>query len=502
MKNSTIKKFSCVFICLVFFCLSIGLLNFISPQNARAEESVQAGKSKTDYTYVTSEIDNLSVVVSETGICFTGQMESSDFEVVGSLYHIYDGMESDKYFFVDNNSNDFNNQFYVLNLEYELNVSSPDLPQDRLDLLGKNVIRFAAYIENEVYYAEQEYNIDQSILMEAIELSINSDSEILRTIASNSAWFTHLYEKELVEVSPNVIQPMATSSTPKYSSDLDATDRAIIQKIGISKFDQKQYIYGWTYVAGKITGGYVLESVEWPSGSGSILTYCLYYEIVTNVPTERAPRAEIQFSLVADRQYRWFPDDNTVRPYFRGTDFRLYDVKLAIECAQYTSGKGFDYISSRTVYINSTTTQCKAGDIALSIAKQFDKYKIITYSQLIFDAFSKSDKDSGNSSCIWPTNFDEHYASVSNGKHVNTMVRGVRVDTKGHKITKENNHVLLKADIVDRDYSTSSSDIAMKKAIKFAFSYNLRSKNGFWIWLFKGDDCGNIGDETYKTYTL
>lgn len=39
---------------------------------------------------------------------------------------------------------------------------------------------------------------------------------------------------------------------------------------------------------------------------------------------------------------------------------------------------------------------------------------------------------------------------------------------------------MLEAEIVDRDYSYSTSTPSMKKAIKFAIFYKLRCANGFW----------------------
>ena len=39
---------------------------------------------------------------------------------------------------------------------------------------------------------------------------------------------------------------------------------------------------------------------------------------------------------------------------------------------------------------------------------------------------------------------------------------------------------MLEAEIVDRDYSNSTSTPSMKKAIKFAIFYKLRCANGFW----------------------
>lgn len=61
---------------------------------------------------------------------------------------------------------------------------------------------------------------------------------------------------------------------------------------------------------------------------------------------------------------------------------------------------------------------------------------------------------------------------------------------------------MLEAEIVDRDYSYSTSTPSMKKAIKFAIFYKLRCANGFWgEWAFNGNDSGNIEKEMYKTYT-
>ena len=48
------------------------------------------------------------------------------------------------------------------------------------------------------------------------------------------------------------------------------------------------------------------------------------------------------------------------------------------------------------------------------------------------------------------------------------------------KSNNEGTDILLEAEIVDRDYSNSTSTPSMKKAIKFAIFYKLRCANGFW----------------------
>lgn len=80
------------------------------------------------------------------------------------------------------------------------------------------------------------------------------------------------------------------------------------------------------------------------------------------------------------------------------------------------------------------------------------------------------------------------------------MVRAIRIDTEGHILEKETEYLYLKGEVVDRDYVNSTANSALTKTIKYAFSYNLRSRNPYLLWLFNGDDHGEITYETYETY--
>lgn len=81
------------------------------------------------------------------------------------------------------------------------------------------------------------------------------------------------------------------------------------------------------------------------------------------------------------------------------------------------------------------------------------------------------------------------------------MVRAIRIDTDGHLLNEEGAFLNLTASVMDRDYENSTTNVSITKAIKFMFSYNLRSKNAIWFWIGGGDDRGNITREVYKTYT-
>ena len=81
------------------------------------------------------------------------------------------------------------------------------------------------------------------------------------------------------------------------------------------------------------------------------------------------------------------------------------------------------------------------------------------------------------------------------------MVRAIRIDTDGYLLNEEGATLHLEAQVVDRDYATSSTAALLTKGMKFAFSYNLRSKNDLWLWIGRGDNRGNVTREWSKTYT-
>lgn len=494
-----------VLTCLSLICLIVGCPALNVNADEHSETNIAAGKDLNNVQIISANncfltFENDDNNTGSRVIC-RGNIQGDSFIIKGNFYTVSNERENERYYFITEDQN-FNTDFYIVNLEYERDKGSSDLTYRDKELISDDCIKIAIYMNDVIYYSEQSCDISESILDNAILLSLDQDIELIKTIASNISWFTYFskMELELDQQDENHNLMSVNSTEPSLHEDMDEIDKAVLTKIGPNKFTKEQYVYGWIRVGSQITGGYLLESVEWPDGSGVILTNCLYYEFPTIVPSASSMSniASIEAQLIVDRQYRWYPDGNYIDAFFHGSGFRLYDVKLALECAQYESGNGYDYIASRTVFHNKS--ESKKTDIALSIAKQFDKYHIIDFTETIFQLFTEDEKDNGESTCTWPSDFDQHYESVANGKKIHTMVRGVRVDTKGCLLKEEGNSTGLSAQIIDRDYSSSSTNVSMKKAIVFAFSYNLRKSNAFFNWLFGGDDCGEITMETYQTY--
>lgn len=194
---------------------------------------------------------------------------------------------------------------------------------------------------------------------------------------------------------------------------------------------------------------------------------------------------------------------NSIDCNARGTDFRMYDVKLAIGCA----GGGYDYIWKQTNFLKSSESNnsnilLAAAKTAKAYAIQLDKTGTLAIADAFFSAFLEDSESQIDKVSIysWPSNYDEHYQSMMHGKEQNSMVRAIRIDTDGHLLKEESDSIYIESEIVDRDYANSSLNVSLTKTIKYAFSYNLRSRNFYLLWLFNGDDRGDIEHESSKTY--
>ncbi len=474
------------------FCFCCMVILYITPISAYAT-TVKA----EDGIILTASLSSVSVTVIDNGqIKIEGRMSEIPFSVVGMLYNVYDGIDSNKVYFVESDP-DYASTIYILNLEFETNASERNLSKTNKELIGNDIIRVAAYAEGKFYYAEQAYDIVNTITENTTLLSKTAKSPEMQAIISNASWYTHVEPLDLeFDNATRSIVPYSSSSIPSFGDSLGAVDIDVISKIGRTKFTGERFIYDWTN-----TGGYMIECVEWPTGTGNILTSCLYYEVVRNTPKALTTDAQIGVDLVVDRQYLYVAEENTIEGYYLGTDFRMYDVKLALACAQTSSNSGYDYIYKQTTSLTKNDNSHPSFTIAKAIAMQFDKYGILSVADAIFNAFSSNDTVSGTKTCSWPSNYSEHYASISHGKRMNTMLRGVRIDTDGYLLNEEGAYLLLDVDVVDRDYENSTTNVSMTKGIRFAFSYNLRSKNSIWFWIGGGNDRGDITYEGYKTYT-
>lgn len=456
--------------------------------------SYAATAAPNDEILQSADVTNMSVEQMDNGqIRISGNLSSLSFSVAGKLYQVYDDINCNKVYFVETTP-DYTAPVIILNLEFETGATLRNLNVENQSLVGQNVIRVAAYANDRFYYAEQACVIDDLISNNVISISRTSDPQTLQQIISNTSWYFYVEPKTLE--CTDSMDSITTYATPKLDDSLDSVDIDVINKIGRQLFTRVQFGYNWTD-----TGGYVIDCVEWPVGTGNILTQCLYYEIVRNTPSANDNNAVIEVELVADRQYSYVASDNTIEAHFPGTDFRMYDVKLALACTQSYYYAGYDYIYQQTTSLTKNDNTHPGFTIAKAMAMQFDKYGVLAVADSIFNAFSSNDAVSGTSTFSWPNDFTAHYNSISHGKRAQTMVRAIRIDTAGHLLNEEGAYLHLEAKVMDRDYADSTTSASLTKAIKYAFSYDLRSKNGVWLWVNGGDYKGTVTYEGSKLYT-
>ena len=450
--------------------------------------------------YISASASDLRILKDNDGnIAISGKVESHNFAVVGRLFSVSDNINSNKIYFVEN-SRDVKSPVVVLNIEFEVNAAEHNVSVSKQTLVGKNVIRIAIYTENTFYYAEQEYNIDTIITNNVEVLSSSEKNDVLSDIISNSTWYTHLKQDNAVyESDLESVKNSKSRITPSYDESLDQKDIDNISKIGRTKFTVEQFIYGDTQ-----TGGYLLHSVEWPAGSGNILTSCLYYEYTKIQPSTYSNLAILDVELTMDRQYLYVASSNIIGRHAIGTDFRIYDAKLALGCA----GNGYDYIWQQKTYFNdygsgSNNVLIAAKNVAKAYVLLKDKTGVLSIADAFFSSFTgNAGTNIPNYQVItWPNTYEDHYVSTKHNKEINTMVRAIRLDTDGHLLADELDSLYIEAYVEDRDYANSVTNITLTKMIRYAFSYNLRSRNFYWLWINRGDDRGEVTHESNRAYS-
>ena len=484
IKKAISGLLSCVLFIISIMPFPITAANYKEPEN------------NNEIHYTTTE-KLVAKANNEGVITISGQIAGQTFSVSGKLYSIKDHSDDNIRYFVNNNPN-ISSSVVVINIEFELSAQIKNLQSFNEHLVNKDVFRIAAYIENRIYYAEQAFEIQDDIKNNTFSISPN-EKEIYETIVANATWYTHIVEQTLEHSSSDDrMSSRANTSLPIYGDNLLQVDINVINKIGRQMFTREQFVYDTTD-----TGGYVLKSVEWPADSGNIVTSCLYYEITRTIPSSSGMFASIEMELVVDRQYLWVESTNTIQARFLGTNYRIYDPKLALAC----SGNGFDYICSQITSLykldeNTNVLENTSVAIAKTVALQLDRFGVVEIVDTLLSAFNEEPNLAATNICTWPNDMEEHYQSIAHGKNINTMVRGIRVDTDGHVLQSEGEYLLLMAGIVDRDYAFSSETAVLNKTILYSLSYNLRVKNGTFFWLFGGDDCGEVSYEFSKNYAM
>ena len=417
--------------------------------------------------------------------------------MTGTAYCLYDNVNSNKIHIVEKESNPLSN-VQVINLEFEENAKSENLEKNNQDLVGKDVVRIAIYIEDVIYYVEQEITISALISNHIQYISEEENSPVLERIISNSTWYTYLDNtKPLLET--DLHSTASTWSRPILSDELSATDISTITKIGRMNFIKEQFVCYWDNLNADY--GYMIDCVEWPTDSGNILVSCLYYDIIINEPgSVIGDDTALQLTLITNRQYQYISSTNTIIPYFDGTNYRIYDVKLALGCSQCVEGNGYDYLYERHVSADGGPDTNVASIVAQSFIQCFDKYGIITCTQNIFSELENATQTGTATTRIWDSDYDSHYSSFYHNKEENSLIRSTRIDTAGYILANTEDHVLLRVKVKDRDYEDNTTNIEMIKGLNYAISFSLRRKHGVKLWAGGGVHVDELKLEGYTIY--
>ncbi len=475
------KSFFKTFLVLLLICL-------VSSKEVSAFERAPM-EYNNNSCIIYSYCDEINISLSgENTVTITGVLDKFFFSYTGYLYSLFDSSYSNKTFLIGKASKDTDIQ--ILDIEFETNAAGKNLEMNHQDWIGTDVLRIAAYYNGYYYYSEQPFTIPSFWGEEKIiSSSMFSNMNIISDISSANTWYMHA--KHADNERSNISN--GNRSNPQYGTEMTNRDITAIETIGFPYFISEFCSYGQ-----KTQAVYYTNCVEWPYGSGNYLTDCLLIAIVANTPSSE--NANLQASLEINRQYQYLRSLNTIDLYATTTDYRIYDPKVAIACAQNTNGLGYDYISRQHTYVSTNSTNIPFS-IARDIVIQLDRSGTLSILSSIFSAFTSSNTVTSSETSIWPVDYNEHYASIALGKQINTMIRGVRLDTNGNVLNAEGTRIVIEAKIEDRDYLDSSQNTLMTKGMRFAFSFDLRTRNSVSGWLFNGNYVNTFTYEWRKTYT-
>ena len=306
---------------LIMFCV-IFILFFV-----KTTVAVDAKSASEKFEFV--EVNNISFETVDD--CFIFRFEVLDFDLLysGKMYCIYD-IESfaNKYFLVGDDIKTNSEDVYILNFEIERNIPEKNLCLQNKHLAGKDVLKIALYIKNEIYYYEGEINTYvNEISKYLIYLSKNDDlkNSIIDRIYECNSWYMYTSESLISEEIVNNEIMLLNASSPVLGSNLDSTDRTVINSIGANKFANENFTYGFKYSLdsggrSSVSSGYIIKTNYWPSGTNDTITHCIYFSVNAVTPTENSGAIEVgyatlQLTMVAIRSYQYIESTNEIRNY-------------------------------------------------------------------------------------------------------------------------------------------------------------------------------------------
>jgi len=465
--------------------------------------SVKANEEDNGFVYFEINSLNFSFYDDYTTVWFEFDSEIIHFN--GNVVRIDDDEYENLYYFVENSEEKYLDEVYLINLEFESNVSREKLEIFNLDKIGSDFFRVSIYIDEQIYYCENEFDLN-NIIDHTNVINYENDSSLIKEINENATWYMHIGESnpERIDIISNVNR--ARSNNFIFDSGVTGDLRAAVEKIGINRFDHVQESWGYTYYTNtsKISGIYYTKSINWPTNTEHIRTSCLYYLLTTNTPyyeNNSSCISTIQLELSVDRVYMYQPSTNTISLDSNETGYRTYNVGLGISTSRYTDPT-YDYIYRVDTYVKSDDGDkeiISKSNVAVSIIAQFDKSGIIGFAQSVCSLFENADEIDKCTSYKWPQNFEEHYQSTGKGKEINKIIRSYKFESSGYLIKVPGDYLCLDAWVQDRDYENSTQNIVITKAINYYFTLEWRER-GVLGFLTGGRTILAIEDEMFKTY--
>lgn len=466
--------------------------------------SAKANEDENGFEYF--EIDSLNFVFYDDYATVWFEFDNEIIHFNGNVVRIDDVEYENLYYFVENVEEKYLDEVYLINLEFESNVSRENLEIFNLDKVGSDFFRISIFVDEQIYYCEKEFDLN-NIIDYANTINYENNSQLIKEINENATWYMHIGDSnpERIDIYGNV--NFARSNDFIFNSGVTGNFRNAVEIIGISRFNHVQESWGYTFYTNttKISGIYYTKSINWPTNTEHIRTSCLYYLLTTNTPyceNNSSCISTIQLELSVDRVYMYQPSTNTISLDLNETGYRTYNVGLGISTSRYADPT-YDYIYRVDTFVKSDNSDkeiIRKANVAVSIIAQFDKTGIIGFTQSVCSLFENADEIDKCTSYKWPQKFEEHYQNTGNGKAINKIIRSYKFESSGYLIKVPGDYLCLDAWVQDRDYENSTQNIVITKAINYYFTIEWR-EGGVLGFLTGGRTILAIEGEMYKTYT-
>ena len=201
--------------------------------------SAKANEDENGFEYF--EIDSFNFVFYDDYATVWFEFDNEIIHFNGNVVRIDDVEYENLYYFVENVEEKYLDEVYLINLEFESNVSRENLEIFNLDKVGSDFFRISIFVDEQIYYCEKEFDLN-NIIYYANTINYENNSQLIKEINENATWYMHIGDSnpERIDIYGNV--NFARSNDFIFNSGVTGNFRNAVEIIGISRFNHISYL--------------------------------------------------------------------------------------------------------------------------------------------------------------------------------------------------------------------------------------------------------------------